>query len=81
MDEEVITWNLRGPKRMKKRKELNALIKNNLKYKNLTKKNSVDTFNMSTSLGASGGTGRLLNYSSSDDQEYFFTANKTTIRQ
>lgn len=81
MDEEVITWNLRGPKRMKKRKELNALIKNNVKYKNLPKKNSVDAFNMSTSIGTSGVNGRLLNYSSSDSQDYFFTANKTTIRQ
>ena len=33
--EEEITWNLKGPKRMKKRRELNALIRNNVKYKSL----------------------------------------------
>ena len=39
MDEEEITWNLKGPKRMRKRRELNALLKNNLKYKSLLMKN------------------------------------------
>ncbi|CAF0727899.1 unnamed protein product [Brachionus calyciflorus] len=82
MDDEVITWNLRGPKRMKKRKELNALIKNNLKYKSVKKNSTADSFNMSSSLGMGGASGRLLNnYSSSEEQEYFFTANKTAIRQ
>jgi hypothetical protein len=46
MDEEVITWNLRGPKRFKKRKELNALIKNNIKYKLVSKYNQMGSSSM-----------------------------------
>ena len=82
MDDEVITWNLKGPKRMKKRRELNALIKNNFKYKTLNKPNSmIDMYNLGN--GASGTT-RLLNKnneSSSDNEEFYFSANKSMIKE
>jgi hypothetical protein len=40
MDDEIITWSLKGPKRYKKRKELNALMKKGIKYKSLLNENS-----------------------------------------
>ena len=79
MDEEAVTWNLRGPKRMRKRKDLNKLVKNNARYKGLFKPNSsYDMFNMNS------GTSRLLtksNDSSSDNNDYYFSANKQIIRE
>lgn len=79
MDEEAVTWNLRGPKRMRKRKDLNKLVKNNARYKGLFKPNSsYDMFNMNS------GTSRLLtksNDSSSDNDDYYFSANKQIIRE
>ena len=71
MDDEVITWNLKGPKKMKKRRELNALIKNNLKYKSLIRSSAlvddngnrfnltryVSSTNGSRSIGGGGGSG------------------------
>ena len=86
MDEEEITWNLKGPKRMRKRRELNALIKNNYKYKGLQLKNqipnssSIDMYN----IGSGNGTSRLLkndNLSSSENEEYYFSANKTVLKE
>ena len=74
--EEEITWNLKGPKRMKKRRELNALIRNNVKYKSLlgvrphSCAHKSDEFSMincsSNNNGGNGGggggaSGRLLN--------------------
>ena len=50
MDEEEITWNLKGPKRMRKRRELNALLKNNLKYKSLLMKNQNNNNNNNNSI-------------------------------
>lgn len=76
MDEEEITWNLKGPKRMKKRRELNALIRNNVKYKSLLarphscahKSDEFSMINCSSSNNANGSaangggaSGRLLN--------------------
>lgn len=79
MDEEIITWNLRGPKRMKKRKELNALVKNNVRYKSLSKHNSsMDMFRLNSA------NGKLLgksNESSSDNDDYYFSANKQIIQE
>ena len=91
MDDEAITWNLKGPKRMKKRRELNALIRNNSKYRSLPNKttsgNSVDRFNFSdpmTTRSKQAGASRLLNNdndTSSDNESYYFSANKTMIRE
>lgn len=94
--EEEITWNLKGPKRMKKRRELNALIRNNVKYKSLpqhhggagsnhAKSDEFSMINCSTAAGA-GSPGRLLNglnYSSTDDEQrdFFFAANKSVLKQ
>lgn len=78
MEEEIITWNLRGPKRMRKRKELNALVKNNARYKSSSKKtSSIDMFNMNS------GASRLLksNDSSTDNEQFYFAANKHTIKE
>ncbi len=79
MDDEIVHWNLRGPKRMKKRKELNALVRNNVRYKSLFKHNSaIDMFNLNT------GTNRLLgksNDSSTDNEDYYFSANKQLLRE
>lgn len=79
MEEEAIGWNLRGPKRMRKRKELNALVKNQARYQHaFTKTSSIDMFNMNS------GTSRLLsksNDSSSDNDDYYFAANKLIIRE
>lgn len=79
MEEEAIGWNLRGPKRMRKRKELNALVKNQARYKHVfNKTSSVDMFNMNS------GTSRLLsksNDTSSDNDDYYFAANKLIIRE
>jgi len=88
MDEEEITWNLKGPKRMRKRRELNALIKNNYKYKSLQYKNqnslpnssSIDMYN----IGNANGMSRLLkneNASSTENEEYYFSANKTVLKE
>ena len=78
MDDEVITWNLKGPKRMKKRRELNALLKNNVKYKTLFKKNpSIDMYNLDLS-------NRILknsNDSSTDNENYYFSANRSIIKE
>lgn len=67
---------------MKKRKELNALVKNNVRYKSMFRHSSaMDMF----SLNSNGGAGRLLgksNESSSEnDQEYYFSANKQLMRE
>lgn len=85
--EEEITWNLKGPKRMKKRRELNALIRNNIKYKSLpqhhhgggggAKSDEFSMINCSTTGvgGTSSSPGRLLNglnYSSTDDEQRDF---------
>lgn len=81
MDEEVITWNLKGPKRMRKRRELNALLKNNLKYQSLLKNQSN---NNNCSLNMDQSSRRFLsnlNDSSSDNDEFYFSANKTFIQQ
>ena len=74
--EEEITWNLKGPKRMKKRRELNALIRNNVKYKSLLGRPSnsnntsnhyhsgnhkSDEFSMITCGGGGGGGGSHAN--------------------
>lgn len=79
MEEEAIGWNLRGPKRMRKRKELNALVKNQARYQHVfNKTSSIDMFNMNS------GTSRLLsksNDSSSDNDDYYFAANKLIIRE
>ena len=79
MEEEVVTWNLKGPKRMRKRKELNKLVRNDIRYKSVFKKNSaVDMFNLNS------GASRLLNKSnesSTDNDDYFFSANKAFIRE
>lgn len=79
MDDEIVTWNLRGPKRMRKRKELNALVKNNIRYKKSFKNNSsIDMFNMNS------GASRLLgksNDSTSENDDYYFSANKQIIRE
>jgi len=79
MNEEAITWNLRGPKRMRKRRELNALLKNNHKYRSMFKHNSsIDMFNLNS------GASRLLNKSndsSTDNDEFYFSANKSVIRE
>jgi len=80
MDEEVITWNLKGPKRMRKRRELNALLKNNLKYKSLLKNQTSNN----CSLDLDQTSRRLfnnLNDSSSDNDEFYFSANKSYIKQ
>lgn len=78
MDEEAITWNLRGPKRMRRRKDLNKLVKNNVRYKGLFKQTS--SFDM---LNYNSGTSRLLksNDSSSENDEYYFSANKQIIKE
>ena len=91
MDEEVITWNLKGPKRFKKRKELNALIKNNIKYKSLAGINGSNSLNLdmfSIGGGTSGSNRRLLSYthhnsSSTEDVDdnFFFSANKQILRE
>ncbi len=77
MEEEAINWNLRGPKRMRKRKELNALVKNQARYHHINKNSSIDMFNMNS------GASRLLksNDSSSDNDDYYFAANKLIIRE
>ena len=92
MDDEVITWNLKGPKRMKKRRELNALIKNNYKYKSVPLKqqqqhsngipnsSSIDMYNMSHG----NGTSRLLKNddgTSTENEEFYFAANKTILKE
>ena len=85
MDDEVITWNLKGPKRMKKRRELNALIKNNYKYKSVPQKNlpnssSIDMCHMSNGNGMS----RLLkneNGTSSENEDFYFSANKSVLKE
>lgn len=105
MDDEVITWNLKGPKKMKKRRELNALIKNNLKYKSLIRSSAlvddngnrfnltryVSSTNGSRSIGgggggSGGGTSGLLRHqhdddTSSDNEEFYFSANKSILRE
>ena len=86
MDEEVITWNLKGPKRFKKRKELNALIKNNIKYKGLTNggSNSIDMYNISSNNSARRLLkGATVNSSSTENEneQYFFSANKQIIKE
>jgi len=80
MEEEIVSWNLRGPKRMRKRKELNALVKNNARYKTKFRHNSTSNmFNMNSNSGAS----RLLksNESSSDNDDYYFAANKQILKE
>lgn len=77
MDEEVITWNLKGPKRMRKRRELNALLKNNLKYKSLLK-NSNNNNNCSLEIA---GSNQLNHDSTSENDEYYFSGNKSYIKQ
>lgn len=92
MDEEVITWNLKGPKRFKKRKELNALIRNNMKYKNGGKPGaaggggtSIDMYSINA--GGSSANRRLLrgvnddDSSSNPDDTYYFSANKQIIKE
>lgn len=77
MDEEVITWNLKGPKRMRKRRELNALIKNNLKYKPFLRNNS------SASADLKVGNRLLKNpndTTSDENDDYYFAANKLVLR-
>jgi hypothetical protein len=97
MDDEVITWNLKGPKKMKKRRELNALIKNNLKYKSLVKTSALvdddgNRFNLTRyvssngSRRSTGGTSGLLRHqndydTSSDNEEFYFSANKSVLRE
>jgi hypothetical protein len=79
MDDEVITWNLRGPKRKKKRRELNALIKNNIRYKSLLKPNS--SFDMYSLNNASGRLLKNSYDSSSENEDFYFSANKNVIRE
>lgn len=97
MDDEIITWNLKGPKRMKKRRELNALVKNNLKYKSLMKTSSLmnsSKFNLSRYVSSNarsascsnGGDSYLLRNQNDDDtssgnEEFYFSANKSVIRE
>ncbi len=98
MDDEVITWNLKGPKRMKKRRELNALIRNNLKYKSLIKTSSMmdssNKFHLSryTNGGSGGRNSAACNSyllrsqndeetSSEDLEDFYFSANKSVIRE
>ncbi len=77
MDEEEITWNLKGPKRMRKRRELNALLKNNLKYKSLLMKNQNNNNNNSIDMDQTHN----LNDSSSENDEFYFSGNKSFIRK
>lgn len=66
MDEEnMINWNLKGPKRMKTRKELNAMLKNKEKLK-FKKSSTIELFKRS---------------SSSEKEEFYFSANKSMIRK
>jgi hypothetical protein len=96
MDDEVITWNLKGPKRMKKRRELNALIRNNLKYKSLVKTSALvdhdgNRFNLtryvsSNASRSTAGTSGLLRHpndddTSSDNDDFYFSANKSILRE
>jgi hypothetical protein len=95
MDDEVITWNLKGPKRMKKRRELNALIKNNYKYKSLQLRSaghipnssSIDMYNMGNGsqvtnrlLHDTNNNGRLGD-SSSDNEDFYFSGNKSHLKE
>jgi hypothetical protein len=79
MDEDVITWNLKGPKRMKKRRELNALLKNNLKYKSLLRNNSNNNTKCSLEINASNQLNN--NDSTSENDEFYFSGNKSYIKQ
>lgn len=86
----MITWNLKGPKRFKKRKELNALIRNNMKYKSGGKQGgaaggtSIDMYNINA--GGSSANRRLLRGVNDDDSSnlddtYYFSANKQIIKE
>ena len=84
MDEEVITWNLKGPKRMRKRRELNALLKNNLKYKSLLRNSNSNTnTNCSLEINASNqlNSNNNNNDSTSENDEFYFSGNKSYIKQ
>lgn len=73
-DDFIINWDLRGPKRMRKRKELNALIKNSnqkLKQTAIKSKNKATSFFKSLK----------NNDSSSNSDELYFAANKQIIRK
>jgi hypothetical protein len=66
MDDDV-HWNLRGPKRMKKRKDLNALIKLKTPSPNCGNPRDQSTIELLTK--------------SSSDENLYFTANKTLIEK
>ena len=72
---------------MKKRRELNALIKNNCKYKGVPLKSQTSMPNSSSidmyHIGNGSGTSRLLkndNDSSSENEEFYFSANKSMLK-
>lgn len=65
-DENYLNWNLKGPKKMKKRKELNALLKD--KSKSKSKSNSmIELFKRASS--------------SDRDDNFYFSGNKSMIRK
>ena len=80
-DDFVITWNLKGPKRMKTRKELNALLTANSNSskdssrakspKNLSTSSLIKKFTHCSSSSDENG----------DGQKYYFAANKRVIRK
>ena len=68
-DDFIINWNLKGPKRMKTRKELNALKKND---RTGTSSRSKENLTIES----------LLNHSSSSDRVLlYFSANKEMIKK
>lgn len=89
--EEEITWNLKGPKRMKKRRELNALVRNNIKYKCLQPRSSGSNpnsnnhkmNNKSNEFNMINCSQQGLDYSSTDDEQrdFFYSANKSITKE
>ena len=64
-DENYLNWNLKGPKRMKTRKELNALLKDKNKVKSKTS-SMIELFKKTAS---------------SDKDDFYFAGNKSIIRK
>jgi hypothetical protein len=85
MDEEIITWNLRGPKKMKKRRELNALLHNSTKYRplitNRPRNSIISDRNGCINLLTTGDKDVTLRLSTEDEDQLYFSANKSVIRK
>jgi hypothetical protein len=85
MDDEIINWNLKGPKRMKKRKELNALLKSKTYgFTNHNSNNTSNYCNLSKNRKYHSTIELLSRFTSSSDDldgKLYFSANKALLKR